>query len=48
LIDSPKLPLKRTEVRLLKGMVYGAIIFGFLALSFLYLKRIYQKHLQEV
>jgi hypothetical protein len=48
LIDSPKLPLKRTEVRLVKGMVYGAIFFGFLALSFLYLRRLYQKHLQEV
>ena len=48
LIDFPKLPLKRTEVRLLKGMVYGAILFGVFALSFLYLKRIYQKHLQEV
>ena len=48
LIDSPKLPLKRSEIRLVKGMVYGAMIFGFLALSFLYLRRIYQKHLQEV
>jgi hypothetical protein len=48
LIDSPKLPLKRTEVRLLKGMVYGAIFFGILAISSLYLRRIYQKHLQEV
>jgi hypothetical protein len=48
LIDSPKLPLKRSEVRLVKGMVYGAIIFGILALSFLYLRRVYQKHLQEV
>jgi hypothetical protein len=48
LIDSPKLPLKRTEVRLFKGMVYGAIFFGILAISSLYLRRIYQKHLQEV
>jgi hypothetical protein len=48
LIDFPKLPLERTEVRLVKGMVYGAIFFGILALSFLYLRRIYQKHLQEV
>ena len=48
LIDSPKLPLKRTEVRLVKGMVFGAILFGFLALSFLYLRRLYQNHLQEV
>jgi len=48
LIDSPSFPLKRTEVRLMKGMVYGAMLFGIIALSFLYLRRIYQKHLQEV
>ena len=48
LVDFPKFPLKRTEVRLVKGVVYGAIFFGILALSFLYLRRIYQKHLQEV
>ncbi len=48
LIDSPSLPLKRTEVRLVKGIVYGALLFGIIALSFLYLRRIYQKHLQEV
>jgi hypothetical protein len=48
LIDSPSFPLKRTEIRLLKGSVYGAFILGFLALSFFYLRRIYQKHLQEV
>lgn len=48
LIDSPTLPLKRTEIRLVKGMVYGAMFFGILAFSFLYLRRLYQKHLQEV
>lgn len=48
LIDSPSFPLKRTEVRLMKGMVYGAMFFGIIALSFLYLGRLYQKHLQEV
>lgn len=48
LIDSPKLPLERTEIRLVKGMVYGAFSLGFLALALLYLRRIYQKHLQEV
>jgi len=47
LIDSPRLPLKRFEMGLVKGMVYGAIILGIIALSFLYLRRIYQKHLQE-
>ncbi len=48
LIDSPTFPLKRTEIRLVKGMVYGAFFLGVLALSFLYLRRLYQKHLQEV
>lgn len=48
LIDSPKLPLERTEIRLVKGMVYGAFSLGFLALALLYLRRIYHKHLQEV
>ncbi len=48
LIDSPSFPLKRTEIRLVKGMVYGAFFLGVLALSFLYLRRLYQKHLQEV
>ena len=48
LIDSPRLPLKRTEIRLVKGSVYGAFILGVLALSLLYLRRLYQKHLQEV
>jgi hypothetical protein len=47
LIDSPTFPLKRTKIRLVKGMVYGAFILGVLALSLLYLRRLYQKHLQE-
>jgi hypothetical protein len=47
LIDSPTFPLRRTEVSLARGIVYGAIFFGILALSFLYLRRIYQKHVQE-
>jgi hypothetical protein len=48
LIDSPTFPLKRTKIRLVKGMVYGAFILGVLALSLLYMRRLYQKHLQEV
>jgi hypothetical protein len=48
LIDSPKFPLERTEIRLVKGMVYGGFSLGFLALALLYLRRLYQKHLQEV
>lgn len=48
LIDSPKLPLERTEIRLAKGMIYGAFSLVFLALVLLCLRRLYQKHLLEV
>jgi uncharacterized protein involved in exopolysaccharide biosynthesis len=48
LIDSPSFPLKRTELRLEKGMVYGAFLAGLLVVGLLYLRRLYQKHLQEV
>ena len=47
IIDSPRFPLKRTEIRLVKGMVLGAIITGFLVLFGLYIRRLYQKHVQE-
>ncbi|NVJ87490.1 MAG: exopolysaccharide biosynthesis protein [Algoriphagus sp.] len=46
-IDSPRLPLKRSEIRLVKGMVLGAIILGLLTLFYLYFRRLYQKHVQE-
>lgn len=48
IIDAPKLPLTRSEIRLGKGIVSGALIMGFLMLVALYIKRLYQKHLQEV
>lgn len=48
LIDSPKFPLERTEIRLVKGMVYGGFSLTFLALTLLYLRRLYKMHLQEV
>jgi hypothetical protein len=48
IIDAPKLPLTRSEIRLGKGMVSGALILGFLVLGILYVRRLYQKHLQEV
>ncbi|WP_111668810.1 GumC domain-containing protein [Algoriphagus litoralis] len=47
IIDSPRLPLKRSEIRLVKGMVLGAIITGILVLFGLYFRRLYQKHVQE-
>lgn len=47
IIDSPRLPLKRSEIRLVKGMVLGAIITGLLVVFGLYFRRLYQKHVQE-
>jgi hypothetical protein len=47
IIDSPRLPLKRSEIRLIKGMVLGAIITGLLVVFGLYFRRLYQKHVQE-
>ncbi len=47
IIDSPRYPLRRTEIRLVKGMVLGAIIVGLLTLFALYFQRLYQKHVQE-
>lgn len=44
IIDQPRLPLKRTEIRLFKGMVLGAFGIGFLTLFLLYFRRLYQKH----
>lgn len=48
IIDAPRLPLTRSEIRLGKGMVTGALVLGFLALGILYIRRLYQKHLKEV
>jgi hypothetical protein len=47
IIDSPRLPLKRSEIRLVKGIVLGAVITGLLVLFGLYFRRLYQKHVQE-
>jgi len=44
IIDQPRLPLRRTEIRLVKGMVLGAFGLGFLTLLMLYFRRLYQKH----
>ena len=48
IIDAPKLPLTRSEIRLGKGIVFGALALGFLVLAILYIRRLYQKHLKEV
>lgn len=46
-IDSPLLPLPRTETRLVKGMVLGSILTGLFVVVFLYFRRLFQKHVQE-
>lgn len=46
IIDSPRFPLNRTEVRLFKGMVSGVGLVWVLTLIILYLFRLYQKHSQ--
>lgn len=47
IIDSPRFPLERSEIRLVKGMVLGCFIVGFLTLFTLYFRRLYQKNVQE-
>ncbi|MEB2782528.1 exopolysaccharide biosynthesis protein [Algoriphagus sp. C2-6-M1] len=47
IIDSPRFPLERSEIRLVKGMVLGCIVAGLLTLLALYFRRLYQKHVRE-
>ncbi len=47
IIDSPRLPLERSEIRLVKGMVLGAVLTGLVVFFGLYFRRLYQKHVQE-
>ncbi len=47
IIDSPRLPLSRSEIRLVKGMVLGAIIVGLLTVFGLYFRRLYDMNLRE-
>jgi hypothetical protein len=47
IIDSPRFPLKRTEIRLVKGMVFGGAIAGMLTVLGLYFRRLYKKHAPE-
>jgi len=46
-IDSPILPLPRSETRLVKGMVLGSILTGLMVLVFLYFRRLFNKHVQD-
>ncbi|WP_194973554.1 GumC domain-containing protein [Aquiflexum lacus] len=44
IIDGPRLPLRMTKIKLLKGIVFGGIIFFFLALAYLYFRKLYSLH----
>jgi hypothetical protein len=46
IIDAPRYPLKSTRIKLLKGMVYGAVLMGFAALLFLYFRQLYRLHIE--
>jgi hypothetical protein len=46
IIDTPRFPLKRTEIRLLKGMVFGAFIVGFMVLFYFYVRQLYRMHVE--
>lgn len=47
IIDTPRFPLKRTEIKLVKGMVFGAVILGLFALLYLYFTELYRIHIEE-
>ena len=47
IIDSPRFPLERSEIRLVKGMVYGCAILGIFAIIWLYFRRLFHKHVQK-
>jgi hypothetical protein len=47
IIDSPRFPLRRSEIRLLKGMILGAFIIGILALIYLYVRQLFRLHIVE-
>ncbi|WP_366483452.1 exopolysaccharide biosynthesis protein [Cyclobacterium sp.] len=47
IIDKPRYPLERSEIKLLTGIVLGAIFFFILALVWVYLKTMYFRHLKQ-
>jgi hypothetical protein len=46
IIDSPRFPLKRSEIKPLKGMVFGGAIVFILALFYLFIRQLYRLHIQ--
>lgn len=48
IIDAPRYPLKRSEIRLPKGMVFGAVIALLVTLLWLYIIQLYRLHFQKI
>lgn len=47
IIDSPRLPLEESKIKLPVGIVVGALLFLILAISFIYISTLYQVHFQN-
>ncbi len=47
IIDSPRLPLERSEIKLVKGMVIGGFVLALLMLFYLYFRNLYKLHVEE-
>jgi hypothetical protein len=47
IIDTPIYPLRRTEIRLVKGIVLGALLMALMAFIVLYVRQLYYIHLKD-
>ncbi|SEJ18437.1 Chain length determinant protein [Cyclobacterium xiamenense] len=47
IIDQPRYPLERSEIKLITGILLGAIIFFLLGLAFVYLQTLFYRHFKQ-
>ena len=47
IIDQPRYPLERSEIKLITGILLGAIIFFLLGLALVYLQTLFYRHLKQ-
>jgi uncharacterized protein involved in exopolysaccharide biosynthesis len=48
IIDSPRLPLEESKIKLKVGILVGALLFFIGAIFYIYLKTLYLRYVQEV
>lgn len=48
IIDSPRLPLEESKIKLKVGIGVGAVLFFLGAIFYIYLKTLYQRHVKEI